>query len=283
MQIIINNVSADYQVGPFRTTSVLQAVNTSIASGEMVAVIGHSGAGKTSLLKVMNGLLKHKEGSIQIGKNVFASEPKKNPSLLSRVGMVFQFPESQLFAETVEKDICFGPLNLGIPLKEAKRLAREAIEQVGLDVEILNKSPFSLSGGQIRKVAIAGILSMKPNVLLLDEPGAGLDPQAKVEIFTLIEKLNKDNGLTTIFVTHDMDDVARYANKVIVMENGTIVEQGTPRNIFANTELIDRLHLDVPEARRYQLKIEKQSGITLPNICLTVDELADALIVVGVI
>jgi len=177
MEIRIENVSADYQVGPIRNQDVLHDVDVNIQSGSFTAVIGYTGAGKSSLLKAMNGLLLPTQGSVKIGTDIIKPEKNKEAlkSIRKRVGMVFQFPESQLFAETVEKDICFGPLNFGVPLEEAKTRTMEAIEQVGLPQEILDKSPFSLSGGQKRRVAIAGILVMKPDILVLDEPGAGLD------------------------------------------------------------------------------------------------------------
>ena len=195
--------------------------------------------------------------------------------------MVFQFPESQLFAETVEKDICFGPLNFGVPLEKAKEITHIVLEQVGLKPDILTKSPFSLSGGQKRRVAIAGILAMEPDVLVLDEPGAGLDPAGKQEILSLISSFHRDKGLTTVLVTHDMDDVVTYADKVVVMDKGHVVYHDGVENVFADNEQLKRWHLDVPEARRFQLKLERETGIKLSRNCLTVDELADALIEVG--
>lgn len=195
--------------------------------------------------------------------------------------MVFQFPESQLFAETVEKDICFGPLNFGVGLSEAKEMAKTAIYQVGLDASFLPKSPFSLSGGQKRRVAIAGILAMKPDILILDEPGAGLDPIGKQEILSLIASWNKNNKLTTLMVTHEMDDVAKFADDVIVMEKGKIVFHDDVRTFFADLNQIQSWNLDIPEARRFQLLIEEKTGVSLPKICLTVEELADCLIEVG--
>ena len=181
MQIIFENVTADYELGPLRSPLVLKSVDLSLNSGSFTAVIGHTGAGKSSLLKTMNGLLLPVEGKVTIGDTIITpNKNKKNlKNLRKKVGMVFQFPESQLFAETVEQDICFGPLNFGVPLEEAKETTRKVIEQVGLEKEILSKSPFSLSGGQKRRVAIAGILAMEPDVLVLDEPGAGLDPNGK--------------------------------------------------------------------------------------------------------
>lgn len=181
MQIELKDVSANYQIGPIRKPNVLNDVNLTIESGTFTALIGRTGAGKSSLLKTLNGLLLPTKGSVRIGETIIKPPYSKEAIRIIRkqVGMVFQFPESQLFAETVEKDICFGPLNFGVPFKEAKEIAKKVITLVGLEPAILSKSPFSLSGGQKRRVAIAGILAMEPSVLILDEPGAGLDPQGK--------------------------------------------------------------------------------------------------------
>jgi len=283
MEVKFENVSADYQVAFIRSPLVLQSVDLTIQSGSFTAVIGYTGAGKSSLLKAMNGLLIPKEGQIKIGDSII--KPEKNKQALKairkRVGMVFQFPESQLFAETVEQDICFGPLNFGVPLEKAKEIARNVLEQVGLESDILSKSPFSLSGGQKRRVAIAGILAMEPDVLVLDEPGAGLDPNGKQEILSLIASWHRERGMTTVLVTHDMDDVVTYARNVIVMEKGRVVLHDPVENVFADNDQVEQWHLDVPDARRFQLNFERETGIKLAKVCLTIDELADALIEVG--
>lgn len=283
MEIRYSNVSADYQLGPIRTKNVLDDVNLFVKPSSFTAIVGQTGAGKSSLLKVMNGLIRPKQGEVKIGKYSVSSnnDPTSLKEVRKRIGMVFQFPESQLFAETVEKDICFGPLNFGVGLSEAKEMAKTAIYQVGLDVSFLPKSPFSLSGGQKRRVAIAGILAMKPDILILDEPGAGLDPIGKQEILSLIASWNKNNKLTTMMVTHEMDDVAKFADDVIVMEKGKIVFHDDVRTFFADLNQIQSWNLDIPEARRFQLLIEEKTGVSLPKICLTVEELADCLIEVG--
>lgn len=284
MQIEFNGVTADYQLGPTRSSLVLQSVDLVIESGTFTAVIGHTGAGKSSLLKAMNGLLIPNEGKIKIGDQII--EPGKNKRAFKAVrkcvGMVFQFPESQLFAETVEQDICFGPLNFGVSNAKAKEIARDVLEKVGLDASILSKSPFSLSGGQKRRVAIAGILAMKPDILVLDEPGAGLDPGGKKEIMSLITSWHREQNLTTILVTHDMEDVALYANDVVVMEKGRVVMHDELRHVFSNETQLSKWCLDLPDARRFQLEIEQNTGIVLPKVCLTIDELAEALIEVGI-
>lgn len=285
MQIELKDVSANYQIGPIRKSNVLNSVNLTIESGTFTALIGRTGAGKSSLLKTLNGLLLPSEGSIRVGNTVIKSSNQKDAirKIRKQVGMVFQFPESQLFAETVEKDICFGPLNFGVPLEEAKEKAKKVIDLVGLEPSILSKSPFSLSGGQKRRVAIAGILAMEPSVLVLDEPGAGLDPQGKKEIMSLISTWHQQEGLTTILVTHDMEDVALYADRVILMDQGKILKYEKTKKIFSDTELLESWGLEIPQARHYQRRIEQETGIKLPNVCLTLEELADALVAVGLV
>lgn len=285
MQINFENVSANYVAGPIRTPAVLKSINLTLEQGSFTAVIGHTGAGKTSLLKAMNGLLIPTEGKVKIGSNIISSENNKHALKIIRkqVGMIFQFPESQLFAKTVEEDICYGPLNFGIPLKETKEIAKDMVEQVGLHQSVLTKSPFSLSGGQKRRVAIAGVLATQPEILVLDEPGAGLDPEGKEEILSLISTLNDKNGMTIVLVTHDMNDVAHYAKDAIVMEKGQIVKHAKVRDIFSDQENLTNWRLDMPDALRFQLKIEQETGVKFPRTCLTVDELASALIGVGII
>lgn len=285
MQIELNDVSANYQIGPIRKPNVLNDVNLTIESGTFTALIGRTGAGKSSLLKTLNGLLLPTKGSVRIGETIIKPPYSKEAIRIIRkqVGMVFQFPESQLFAETVEKDICFGPLNFGVPLKEAKEIAKKVITLVGLEPAILSKSPFSLSGGQKRRVAIAGILAMEPSVLILDEPGAGLDPQGKKEIMSLISTWHQQEGLTTILVTHDMEDVAIYTDRVILMDQGQIIKYEKTKTIFSDSDLLESWGLEMPQARRYQIKIEQEAGIKLPMVCLTLEELADALVSVGLV
>lgn len=285
MQIELKDVSANYQIGPIRKPNVLNSINLTIESGTFTALIGRTGAGKSSLLKILNGLLLPTKGSIRIGETMIESPIQKENirKIRKQVGMVFQFPESQLFAETVEKDICFGPLNFGVSLEEAQEKAAQVIELVGLEPSILSKSPFALSGGQKRRVAIAGILAMEPSVLVLDEPGAGLDPQGKKEIMSLLATWHKQASLTTILVTHDMEDVALFADQVILMDQGKIIKSDKTKMIFSDPALLESWGLEMPQARYYQMKIEQETGIKLPRVCLTLDELADALVSVGLV
>lgn len=279
MNISLKKVSADYIAGPVRSPLILQKISTTIPTGSFTAIIGHTGSGKSSLLKMLNGLLLPKTGTVTIGENIIKNKEHK-PTLKNirkKVGMVFQFPEAQLFAETVEEDILFGPLNFGIPLSKAKELAMHALIRVGLDDSILTKSPFSLSGGEKRRVAIAGILVMNPDILVLDEPGAGLDPQGRKEILELLFSWHKQKGSTTLFVTHDMDDVVKYADEVIVIDHGRIAKKGSPRDIFSDEKKVNEWKLGLPESLRFQLQFERENGILLSKICLTLDELADCL------
>src|SRR5690606_16837399 len=244
--------------------------------GSYVAIIGHTGSGKSTILQHLNGLLQPTSGSITIGDRTISSKQKEKnlKPLRKNVGVVFQFPEHQLFEETVEKDICFGPLNFGVPLEEARERAREAIQMVGLSEEYLSKSPFDLSGGQMRRVAIAGILAMSPQILVLDEPTAGLDPRGRLEIMEMFYQLHKERGLTTILVTHSMEDASRYADQILVMEKGTIKFQGSPVEIFTNPEQVLHLGLDVPEAVRLKGILETKLGIEIPpEASLSVDEI----------
>nr|WP_093670577.1 energy-coupling factor transporter ATPase [Sporolactobacillus nakayamae] len=283
MRLRLDHVTADYQIGPVRSPRVLREVSMSLQPGTFTAVVGPTGAGKSSLLKVLNGLLLPQSGQAEIGDITIDGKSSKRllKAVRKRVGLVFQFPESQLFAETVEQDISFGPLNFGAHPRNVHALAEKVIAQVGLDESILYRSPFSLSGGQKRRVAIAGVLALEPEVLALDEPTAGLDPTGKEELLSLLKQWNKQNGLTILMVTHDMESVARYADDVVVMEKGRAVFHDSMRKLFEDTERLEKWQLDVPDARRFQLEFEVRSGTRLPRVCLTEDELADALIEVG--
>lgn len=279
MQINIQNLEHRYQAKtPFERVA-LYDVDMEIADGSYSAVIGHTGSGKSTLLQHLNGLLRPFKGTIQIGDfTLKASEKEKNiKALRKKVGVVFQFPEHQLFEETVERDICFGPINFGVSEEEAKKRARAALKLVGLPERYLESSPFDLSGGQMRRVAIAGVLAMEPEVLVLDEPTAGLDPRGRKEIMDLFYSLHKEKNLTTILVTHSMEDAAMYADSIFVMHNGTVGMKGTPREIFSNPEEIQKFGLDVPETVLFMKMLEDRLGRNLGGICLTIDEAAEAI------
>lgn len=276
MDIKLQQVSFAYAKGtPFEKRALFD-VNFEIPSGTYKAIIGHTGSGKSTILQHFNGLLKPTRGKVYIGDRVIIAEKKAKElkPIRQKVGIVFQFPEHQLFEETVLKDIMFGPMNFGVSKEEAERRARELIHLVGLTEEVLEKSPFDLSGGQMRRVAIAGVLAMEPEVIVLDEPTAGLDPRGQKEMMDMFYELHKQRNLTTILVTHSMEDAARYADEVIVMHEGKCVLQGNPKTLFADEDLLTKYRLQLPRVVKFQQRLEKLMGITFSQICLTEEELA---------
>lgn len=279
MDITIKELEHRYQMKtPFERLA-LYDVNASIKEGSYVAVIGHTGSGKSTLLQHLNGLLKPTKGSIALGDTVLQANKKQKElkSLRKKVGIVFQFPEHQLFEETILKDICFGPMNFGVPKEKAEAKAKEMLKLVGLPESLLSRSPFELSGGQMRRVAIAGVLAMEPEVLVLDEPTAGLDPRGRKEIMDMFYELHQKANLTTILVTHSMEDAAHYADQMIVMHKGTVKATGTPRELFANRTDMSSFGLDLPETIKFQQAVEEKLGMTFPRPLLIMDEMAEAL------
>ncbi|MBN8194247.1 energy-coupling factor ABC transporter ATP-binding protein [Bacillus sp. NTK074B] len=279
MQITFQQVEYRYSFNtPFEKLA-LEDINLSIPTGQFLAVIGHTGSGKSTLLQHLNGLLKPTEGLVQVGEHeIKAKQKTKNlKPVRQKVGIVFQFPEHQLFEETVLKDICYGPMNFGVSEEEAIRRAKELIVKVGLSEDVLQKSPFDLSGGQMRRVAIAGVLAMNPEVIVLDEPTAGLDPRGQREIMDMFYSLHKEKGLTTILVTHSMEDAAHYAEEIVIMQKGRLKRKGSPREIFSDADELFEMGLDVPDVVRFQYQFEQRSGKKLPKTCLTIDELAAAI------
>ncbi len=249
MQITFEGVSHVYGKGtPFEKLA-LSDVSFTIPSQSYVGIIGHTGSGKSTLIQHFNGLLKPTSGRVQIGDWTITAKTKLKQEFQRLVGLVFQYPEHQLFEETVSKDVAFGPLNFGLPEDLAFARVREALQIVGLNYEeVKDTSPFQLSGGQMRRVAIAGVLAMQPRVLVLDEPTAGLDPGGKKSILEGIYRIHKEEQLTTVLVTHSMDEVARYADWLIVMAEGKIAMQGKPEQIFAEQDRLRELSLDIPES-----------------------------------
>lgn len=279
MDIAFEQVEYRYQPNtPFERLA-LYDISLAIPSGRYIAVIGHTGSGKSTLLQHLNALLQPTKGKVTIGSRVIeAGKKEKNlKAIRQKVGIVFQFPEHQLFEETVEKDICFGPKNFGVPEKEAKQRARELIRLVGLSEEILAKSPFDLSGGQMRRVAIAGVLAMEPDVLVLDEPTAGLDPRGRHEMMGMFYELHQKKHLTTVLVTHSMEDAALYADELVILHQGKLMKKGAPRDIFSDPGLLEKWGLSVPEIVRFQTMLEEKTGMKFNKTCLTVEELAEAL------
>ncbi|KNH18727.1 cobalt transporter ATP-binding subunit [Priestia megaterium] len=277
MDIIFKEVEHRYQVNtPFERIA-LHDLNLNIQSGTFLAVIGHTGSGKSTIIQHLNALLKPTAGEIQIGeRTIKANRKEKNlKAIRQQVGVVFQFPEHQLFEETVEKDIAFGPMNYGVSEEEAKQKARELIKLVGLPEDILTRSPFDLSGGQMRRVAIAGILAMNPSVLILDEPTAGLDPRGRQEIMNMIYHLHQEKGLTTILVTHSMEDAAMYADELIVMNKGTIAMKGSPREVFGQHTQLKEYGLDVPESLRFMLKLQEKFQLEASDTVITFSDVVE--------
>lgn len=280
MQIKFDHVKADYQLGPIRAANIIDDISLDIRSGSFTAVIGPTGAGKTSLLKLINGLLAPSTGSVQVGEMVLKKVTKKADLnfVRKRVGMVFQFPENQLFAETVKDDIAFGPKNFGFNEEEVERSVSQSLEQVGLSQALLKRSPFSLSGGQQRRVALAGVLATKPDILVLDEPGAGLDTRGKSEILSLIKALNEKEGVTVLLVTHDMNDVAQYADHVLLLDKGKSASYQATESFFGDQDQLIKWDLDLPDVVQLQRQIEQRTGIEFKRTSLSKTNLIDQLI-----
>ncbi len=279
MDILLKQVGYSYAKDTPFEKRALTDVTLPIPSGSYTAVIGHTGSGKSTVLQHLNALLQPTEGIVQIGeRTIEAGKKAKNlREVRKKVGIVFQFPEQQLFDETVLKDIMFGPLNFGVPEDEARRRAIALVEQLGLPAEVLEKSPFDLSGGQMRRVAIAGVLAMEPDVLVLDEPTAGLDPRGRREIMELFYRLHVEKNLTTVLVTHSMEDAARYADSVSIMHGGKCVATGDVRDVFADEEQLRDYRLELPRTVHMQRAFEAKSGIKLGELALT-EELLSQLI-----
>lgn len=279
MDIKLQKVSYSYGLGTPFEKRALYDVDLHIHRGSYQAIIGHTGSGKSTILQHLNALLKPTEGQVQIGDAVI--ERKKKPKDLrpvrQKVGIVFQFPEHQLFEETVLKDVMFGPMNFGVSEEEAEQRARNMLALVGLPEAVLEKSPFDLSGGQMRRVAIAGVLAMQPEVIVLDEPTAGLDPRGRQEIMELFYRLHKEQQLTMILVTHSMEDAARYADQIAIMHEGRCVLNGTPTDIFSNAEQLASYRLQVPRVIQFQQRLEQRIGVSLGELCLTEEQLVEAL------
>jgi len=279
MDIKLQQVSYAYSMGtPFEKFALFE-VDLDIPSKTYQAIIGHTGSGKSTVLQHFNGLLKPSKGEVHIGERKIEAgkKAKELKSVRQKVGIVFQFPEHQLFEETVLKDIMFGPMNFGVSEEEAEKRARDLIHLVGLPEHVLDKSPFDLSGGQMRRVAIAGVLAMEPEVIVLDEPTAGLDPRGQKEIMDMFYTLHKERGLTTILVTHSMEDAARYADRISIMHEGRCVLSGTPREIFADSDTLESYRLELPRIVKFQRKIEMMINQNLSKICLTEEELSEEI------
>ena len=277
MSIKVRNLKHVYSPGMPDEQVALTNVSFDIHDGEVIGIIGHTGSGKSTLLQHLNGLLKATEGTIEIG-GVEITDPKTvMRDIRKRVGLVFQYPEYQLFEETVEKDVAFGPGNLGLSQEEIHERVKEALELVNLDYEeIKDRSPFELSGGQKRRVAIAGVIAMKPQVLILDEPTAGLDPGAHKDILEMIKNIHARQDNIIIFVSHNMADVAGMADRVMVMDHGEMILMGTPEEVFSQKEKLEAIGLSVPPVTKFTEALRKQ-GVSIKANILDIKEAKDEL------
>ena len=272
MGIILDKVSYTYQEGTPFASVALSDVSLTIEDGSYTAIIGHTGSGKSTILQLLNGLLVPTEGSVRAFDTLITSTSvnKQIRQIRKQVGLVFQFAENQIFEETVLKDVAFGPQNFGVSVEVAEAIAREKLALVGIDESLFERSPFELSGGQMRRVAIAGILAMKPKILVLDEPAAGLDPIGRKELMTLFKKLHQD-GITIVLVTHLMDDVAEFADQVYVMEKGKLVKSGKPSLVFQNVEFMEKIQLGVPKITRFAQRLANR-GVSFKQLPITIEE-----------
>lgn len=282
MDIRFEKVNFTYQPNSPFEQRVLHDIDLIVQEGCYTALVGHTGSGKSTLVQHLNALLKPTTGTVQIGDWTITPETsnKNLKPIRQKVGIVFQFPESQLFEETVARDIAFGPQNFGVSEEDAAKLAAKTLQMVGLDESYLERSPFDLSGGQMRRVAIAGVLAMEPEVLVLDEPTAGLDPQGRKEMMEMFARLHKENNITIVLVTHLMDDVADYADFVYVLEKGTVVKQGKPQDVFQEVEWLQAKQLGVPTATAFAQKLVDK-GFEFNRLPLTSNELAEMLVELG--
>ena len=277
MAIIIHELEHRYEDGSAGEKVALHDVNIKIEQGEMIGLIGHTGSGKSTLIQHLNGLLKPTSGAVFYdGKDINDSDFSKK-KLRSKVGLVFQYPEYQLFESTVIDDVKFGPKNIGMDSLKIDMNSFQALKQVGIGEDLLDVSPLELSGGQKRRVAIAGVLAMEPEVLILDEPTAGLDPSGRDEILDLVAKLHKERNLTVILVSHSMEDVARYVERLIVMNHGTVAFDATPGEVFSHYKELEKIGLMAPQVT-YVMEVLVRRGVTLPHNAITVQEAVDSIL-----
>ncbi|QKL33995.1 energy-coupling factor transporter ATPase [Streptococcus mitis] len=277
MGIALENVSFTYQEGTPLASTALSDVSLTIEDGSYTALIGHTGSGKSTILQLLNGLLVPSQGSVRVFDTLITSTSKNKDirQIRKQVGLVFQFAENQIFEETVLKDVAFGPQNFGVSEEDAEQIAREKLALVGIDESLFNRSPFELSGGQMRRVAIAGILAMEPAILVLDEPTAGLDPLGRKELMNLFKKLHQ-SGMTIVLVTHLMDDVAEYANQVYVMEKGRLVKRGKPSDVFQDVVFMEKVQLGVPKITAFCKRLVDR-GVSFKRLPIKIEEFKESL------
>ncbi len=277
MSIVLEHVNHIYEAGTAMSFPALTDVNLEIPNGQFIGLIGHTGSGKSTLVQHLNGLLKPTSGKIYYNGADINGDGYNKKELRSKVGLVFQYPEHQLFEIDVFTDVCFGPKNLGLDKKETELRAYAALKQVGLEDEYFYQSPFDLSGGQKRRVAIAGVLAMKPEVLILDEPTAGLDPKGRDEILDQIAKLRKETGMTVILVSHSMEDVAKYVDRIIVMNKSRVMFDDEPRKVFSHYRELEEVGLAAPQIT-YIMQALKEKGLLVDTEITSVEEAKTAIL-----
>ena len=275
--IRVENLTHTYGEGTPFCRSAVQDMSLAIYRGEFLGIIGHTGSGKSTLIQHLNGLLKPTSGRILLGGEDIWSDPKKIRNVRFRVGLVFQYPEYQLFEETVYRDIAFGPTNMGLSKDEIDRRVLESAHFAGLTDDLLEKSPFALSGGQKRRVAIAGVIAMEPKVLILDEPTAGLDPRGREAILAQIRAYHRKRGTTVILVSHSMEEIACNVDRILVLRGSHVYMDGTPRQVFRRADDLEEVGLDVPQATKIALALRRM-GLNIDTAVYTVDELEQALL-----
>ncbi len=304
MPLELKNVSYIYEIGTPNEKKALSDVSVSFHKGEFVGIIGHTGSGKSTMIQMLNGLIKPTSGEILLngidinadptdeevrslcglpeGKKISKkhrkqAKAKRMLKVRQTVGLVFQYPEHQLFEMTIEKDVAFGPTNMGLPKEEIDKRVRDSIRMVGLDESYLQKSPFELSGGQKRRVAIAGVLAMQPDYLILDEPTAGLDPKGRDEILGEMKRLQKETGISILLVSHSMDDVARYTDRIVAMDNSMLRYDGTPDEVFTHAEELKAMGLNIPQVTELSLKL-REKGYAIDHTILNLDQMEEWLV-----
>lgn len=277
MAIQVEDLCYTYGEGTALERQALKHVSFEIQDGEFVGLIGHTGSGKSTLIQHLNGLIKPTSGDIKYQGVSIYRQGYKLKDLRSKVGLVFQYPEYQLFEADIFTDVCFGPKNLGLPQEEVEKRARHALKLVGMDEKFYKQSPFELSGGQKRRVAIAGVLAMRPEMMILDEPTAGLDPQGRDEILGQIERLNREHGLTILVVSHSMEDMARYVDRIMVMNDGVKMFDDTPKEVFRHYKELEAIGLAAPQIT-YVVQGLRERGIPIDDAITTVEEAWEAIL-----
>ena len=277
MSLILDKINYYYGKGTAFESAALKNISLSIPDGEFIGIIGHTGSGKSTLIQHMNGLIKADSGNIYYnGKDIYDKDFKMT-DLRRKVGLVFQYPEHQLFEATVIKDVLFGPTNMGLDKLKAELAAYGALKAVGIGDDLIDASPFELSGGQKRRVAIAGVLAMSPEILILDEPTAGLDPAGRTELLNLLRDIHKNKGITVILVSHSMEDVAEYAERLIVIDEGEIKYDDEPRKVFAHADELRKMGLEIPQCTELMGKLA-DAGLNVDRNCLTIDEAVNSIL-----